>query len=350
MSDLVRETIVVILVLIVVCKGSQRNALSPYSKSGNVFTDENTRIAMREDASNPLFAKGHFRKNPKKNTYIKMSKLKGFYFCQIMSLVQSMVIFMNLLNGFYIRYINVNGILGVNEEARMRIYIIGAVWVCINICVNLAFLAYYTRILDKTRKKNLRKLCRKDMIIAGEKQDNGYEMLDYPGEVSYREWIYKVENCFRNQFRGSSWECWGNAGESKENIHMLIEEDREQTKTRIFVRMQVDILNDSYIEQMNKFLYKKIRSALSKGELPLESPCLTCMICVRKRSEIFENIFCSPVETGREDVFPIGIVLEEHKIYVPKMKNDVQDMRYQEMKAGFLEILKFASISIDIDK
>ena len=59
------------------------------------------------------------------------------------------------------------------------------------------------------------------MIIAGEKQDNGYEMLDYPGEVSYREWIYKVENCFRNQFRGSSWECWGNAGESKENIHML---------------------------------------------------------------------------------------------------------------------------------
>ena len=131
---------------------------------------------------------------------------------------------------------------------------------------------------------------------------------------------------------------------------MLIEEDREQTKTRIFVRMQVDILNDSYIEQMNKFLYKKIRSALSKGELPLESPCLTCMICVRKRSEIFENIFCSPVETGREDVFPIGIVLEEHKIYVPKMKNDVQDMRYQEMKAGFLEILKFASISIDIDK
>lgn len=101
---------------------------------------------------------------------------------------------------------------------------------------------------------------------------------------------------------------------------------------------------------MNKFLYKKIRSALSKGELPLESPCLTCMICVRKRSEIFENIFCSPVETGREDVFPIGIVLEEHKIYVPKMKNDVQDMRYQEMKAGFLEILKFASISIDIDK
>ena len=104
MSDLVRETIVVILVIIVICKGSQRNALSPYSKSGNVFTDENTRIAMRED-----------------------------------------------------------------------------------ICVNLAFLAYYTRILDKTRKKNLRKLCRKDMIIAGEKQDNGYEMLDYLGEVSYRE-------------------------------------------------------------------------------------------------------------------------------------------------------------------
>lgn len=343
MSDLLTETIVVILAIIVIRKGSQRNTLSPYSKAGNVFTDENTRIAMREDASNPLFAKGHFRKNHKKNTYLKMSKLKGFYFCQIVSILQSMVIFLNLLNGFYIRYININGILGVNEEIRIRIYIIGAAWVCINICVNLAFLAYYTRIINKTRKKNLQKLCRKNMITAGKKQDDGYEMLDYCGELSYREWICKVENCFRNQFRGSSWEYWGNAGESKENIHMLIEEDREQTKTRIFVRMQVDILSDSHIEQLNKFLYKKIRSGLRKGELPLESPCLTCMICVRKRSEIFENIFCTPVEADQDDILPIGIVLEEYKIYVPKMKNNVQDMQYQEMKAVFLEILKLAS-------
>lgn len=347
MSDLVRETIVVILVIIVICKGSQRNTLRPYSKGENVFTDKNTWIAMREDASNPLFAKGHFRKNPKKNTYIKMSNLKGFYFCQIMSILQSMVIFLNLLNGFYIRYINVNGILGVNEEARMQIYIISAVWVCINICVNLAFLAYYTRIIDKTRKKNLQKLCRKDMITAGKKQDDGYEMLDYPGELLYREWICKVESCFRNQFRGSSWEYWESINEAKENVHMLIEEDREQEKTRIFVQMQVDILSDLHIEQLNKFLYKKIRSGLRKGELPLESPCLICMICVRKRSEIFEKIFCSPVKADQDDMLPIGIVLEEHKIYVPKMKNNVQDMRYQEMKAGFLEILKFASTDID---
>lgn len=344
---MLKETIVVILAIIVICKGSQRNALGPYSKAGIVFTDKNTWIAMREDASNPLFAKGHFRKRYKKNTYIKMSKLKGFYFCQIMSILQSMVIFLNLLNGFYIRYINVNGILGVNEEDRMRIYAISAVWICINICVNLAFLSYYTRIIDKTRKKNLQKLCRKDMITAGKKQDDGCEILDYPGELSYREWICEVENCFRNQFRGSCWEYWESTNETKENIHMLIEEDREQAKTRIFVQMQVDILNDSHIEQLNKFLYKKIQSGLRKRELPLESPCLICMICVRKWSEIFENIFCSPVEAGQDDILPIGIVLEEHKIYVPKMKNDVQDMQYQEMKVGFLEILKFASTDID---
>ena len=59
---MLKETIVVILAIIVICKGSQRNALGPYSKAGIVFTDKNTWIAMREDVSNPLFAKGHFRK------------------------------------------------------------------------------------------------------------------------------------------------------------------------------------------------------------------------------------------------------------------------------------------------
>lgn len=37
---------------------------------------------------------------------------------------------------------------------------------------------------------------------------------------------------------------------------MLIEEDREQEKIRIFVQMYVDILSNTYIEQLNKFLYK----------------------------------------------------------------------------------------------
>lgn len=111
--------------------------LRPYSKGGNIFSDENTRIAMRENASNPLFVKGHFRKNYKRNIYIKMSNLKGFYFCQIVSIIQISVICLNLLNGFYIRYIDMNGIFGMNEDARLRIYIAITVWICVNSCVNL---------------------------------------------------------------------------------------------------------------------------------------------------------------------------------------------------------------------
>ena len=37
----------------------------------------------------------------------------------------------------------------------------------------------------------------------------------------------------------------------------------------------------------------------------------------------------------------IGVVLDEYMIYMPKMKNNVQDMQYQEMKTEFMEILKF---------
>ena len=267
MLELIKEIIVVILAIDIICKGCQRHMLRPYSKGGNIFSDENTRIAMRENASNPLFVKGHFRKNYKRNIYRKMSNLKGFYFCQIVSIIQISVICLNLLNGFYIRYIDMNGIFGMNEDARLRIYIAITVWICVNSCVNLVFLTYYTRVINNTRSEKLKKICRKKIIIPGEKQEDGYEILVYPRELSYREWIYRVEKSFRNQFRGGSWEYRESVGELKENVHMLIEEDREQEKIRIFVQMYVDILSNTYIEQLNKFLYKKIRSGLRKGDL-----------------------------------------------------------------------------------
>ena len=163
----------------------------------------------------------------------------------------------------------------------------------------------------------------------------------YPRELSYREWIYRVEKSFRNQFRGSSWEYRESVGELKENVHILIEEDREQEKIRIFVQMYVDILSNTYIEKLNKFLYKKIRSGLRKGDLPLGNPYLMYVICVQKKSETFENIFCKSIKAGQEDCFLIGVVLDEYMIYMPKMKNNVQDMQYQEMKTEFMEILKF---------
>lgn len=341
MLELIKEIIVVILAIDIICKGCQRHMLRPYSKGGNIFSDENTRIAMRENASNPLFVKGHFRKNYKRNIYRKMSNLKGFYFCQIVSIIQISVICLNLLNGFYIRYIDMNGIFGMNEDARLRIYIAITVWICINSCVNLVFLTYYTRVINNTRSEKLKKICRKKIIIPGEKQEDGYEILVYPRELSYREWIYRVEKSFRNQFRGSSWEYRESVGELKENVHMLIEEDREQEKIRIFVQMYVDILSNTYIEQLNKFLYKKIRSGLRKGDLPLGNPYLMYVICVQKKSETFENIFCKSIKAGQEDCFLIGVVLDEYMIYMPKMKNNVQDMQYQEMKTEFMEILKF---------
>ena len=61
MLELIKEIIVVILAIDIICKGCQRHMLRPYSKGGNIFSDENTRIAMRENASNPLFVKGHFQ-------------------------------------------------------------------------------------------------------------------------------------------------------------------------------------------------------------------------------------------------------------------------------------------------
>lgn len=80
---------------------------------------------------------------------------------------------------------------------------------------------------------------------------------------------------------------------------------------------------------------------MRKGDLPLGNPYLMYVICVQKKSETFENIFCKSIKAGQEDCFLIGVVLDEYMIYMPKMKNNVQDMQYQEMKTEFMEILKF---------
>lgn len=45
-------------------------------------------VALREDSSNPLYVKGCFRKNYKRNPNSKMAKLKGYYFCQIITMIQ----------------------------------------------------------------------------------------------------------------------------------------------------------------------------------------------------------------------------------------------------------------------
>ena len=340
MLNLRIETIIVILIIYAIRKGNRRNELRPYSRDfGLRYVDENMRIAMREDASNPLFTKGHFRKNYKRSIYRKMSNLKGFYFCQFISIIQSVVLLLNLLDGFYIRYINMGGILGVNEQDRWQIYIIVAIWICVNMCLNLSFGIYYISIINNTRKKNFEKLCRKGIISIGKKQEDGYELNSYPEEIHYEDWIYEVENCFSNQFRGSGW-CYVESIDGlKENVHMLIEEDKEQERTRILVQMQVDILKEADVKQLNELLHKKIWNALKKNELPLERPCLTYIICVKQRSEIFENIFCRSIETGEEDCLPVGIVLDEHKIYIPKLAENLSDTMYQEMKTTIMEIV-----------
>lgn len=54
-------------------------------------------IALREDSSNPLYVKGYFRKNFKGNPTSKMARLKGYYFCQIVAIIQMLVIIIRIV-------------------------------------------------------------------------------------------------------------------------------------------------------------------------------------------------------------------------------------------------------------
>lgn len=342
------ETIVILLGIYMIRRGYQRNSLGVYSTEfGSVRSDTDVRIAMRDDETNPLFVKGYFRKNYKKNIYRKMSGLKGIYFCQIMSILQMAVLFFNLINGYYIHYMDIDGIFGVNEKIRRWIYAVSLAWICGNMCLNLLLCIYYTHVIDKKRKESFKKICRKDIIIKRKKEPDGCEVISYYNELDYKDWIYEINNCFENRFRGNAWSYMANIGGFTENTYMLIEEDKEQKRTRILVQMYVKILEREHIDRLNEFLYKKIRKGLQKNNLPAQSPSLIYIIYAQHCSDIFTDIFCSKINKGQEDCLPVGIVLDEHRIYIPKLECTVPDRKYKEMRGILEEILKLVQMNED---
>lgn len=293
-------------------------------------------VALREDSSNPLYVKGCFRKNYKRNPNSKMAKLKGYYFCQIITMIQMPVM---IIRSIYIT------VTFTRLENVGRYYFV--IWpdlmifssLVINRVLWLAFNIYYNGIINAERKKNQGAFFKEKAMCRKCLRNNNYETFFYKRFSEYSKMFNETETAFQEKFHGMEYLLLGTGGNMEDNIKLDAAEDRENNNLQILVQMYQRRLKKEHIEMMNHFVRKEVCYA-SKRTLPLGFPYVTYFIYVEEKSQVFEEIFCGEIRQ-RNSFFalPVGVVLKEEKMYIPGMQKGFGYEEYDRMKKNIFEIL-----------
>lgn len=293
-------------------------------------------VALREDSSNPLYVKGCFRKNYKRNPNSKMAKLKGYYFCQIITMIQMPVM---IIRSIYII------VTFTRLENVGRYYFV--IWpdlmifssLVINRVLWLAFNIYYNGIINAERKKNQGAFFKEKAMCRKCLRNNNYETFFYKRFSEYSKMFNETETAFQEKFHGTEYLLLGTDGNMGDNIKLNAAEDRENNNLQILVQMYQRRLKKEHIEMMNQFVRKEVCYA-SKRTLPLGFPYVTYFIYVEEKSQVFEEIFCGEIRQ-RNSFFalPVGVVLKEEKMYIPGMQKGFGYEEYDRMKENIFEIL-----------
>lgn len=293
-------------------------------------------VALREDSSNPLYVKGCFRKNYKRNPNSKMAKLKGYYFCQIITMIQMPVM---IIRSIYII------VTFTRLENVGRYYFV--IWpdlmifssLVINRVLWLAFNIYYNGIINAERKKNQGAFFKEKAMCRKCLRNNNYETFFYKRFSEYSKMFNETETAFQEKFHGMEYLLLGTGGNMEDNIKLDAAEDRENNNLQILVQMYQRRLKKEHIEMMNYFVRKEVCYA-SKRTLSLGFPYVTYFIYVEEKSQVFEEIFCGEIRQ-RNSFFalPVGVVLKEEKMYIPGMQKGFGYEEYDRMKKNIFEIL-----------
>lgn len=293
-------------------------------------------VALREDSSNPLYVKGCFRKNYKRNPNSKMAKLKGYYFCQIIAMIQMPVM---IIRSIYI-------IVAFTRLENVGRYY-SVVWpdliifssLAISRVLWLAFYIYYNGIINAERKKNQGAFFKEKAMCRKCLRNNNYETFFYKRFSEYSKMFNETETAFQEKFHGTEYLLLGTGGNMEDNIKLDAAEDRENNNLQILVQMYQRRLKKEHIEMMNQFVRKEVCHA-SKRTLPLGFPYVTYFIYVEEKSHVFEEIFCGEIRQ-RNSFFalPVGVVLKEEKMYIPGMQKGFGYEEYDRMKENIFEIL-----------
>lgn len=293
-------------------------------------------VALREDSSNPLYVKGCFRKNYKRNPNSKMAKLKGYYFCQIIAMIQMPVM---IIRSIYIIVI----LTKLENVGRYYSVIWPDLMIFSSLVISrilwLAFYIYYNGIINAERKKNQGAFFKEKAMCRKCLRNDNYGIFFYKRFSEYFKIFGETEVAFQERFHGTEYLLLGTGGNMGNNIKLDAAEDRENNNVQILVQMYQHRLKKEHIEMMNQLVRKKVHYA-SKRTLPLGFPCVTYFIYVEEKSQVFEEIFCGEIHQRNSFfVLPVGVVLKEEKMYIPGMQKGFGYKEYERMKENIFEIL-----------
>ena len=174
-------------------------------------------VALREDSSNPLYVKGCFRKNYKRNPNSKMAKLKGYYFCQIIAMIQMPVM---IIRSIYII------VIFTKLENVGRYY--SVIWpdlmifssLVISRILWLAFYIYYNGIINAERKKNQGAFFKEKAMCRKCLRNDNYGIFFYKRFSEYFKIFGETEVAFQERFHGTEYLLLGTGGNMGNNIKL----------------------------------------------------------------------------------------------------------------------------------
>ena len=301
---------------------------------------EEYKRALRDDSSNPLYVKGYFRKNYKKNPKSKMAKLKGHYFCQMVAIIQIVVMVARIIYIiiFWEKYLQ-------PQPVPIWPDLVIMIWLLLNTFLYMGFTDYYMFVFRQEKMKeainDVTEQRNPDICINVFPNDN-YEVFFYRNSLENILRMHKIREGFANYYleRKETFFVKKIRG-CKGKLMFTAYEDTENIKTHMLIQYYCSSLERKDIDELNQVIQEELSSIMKFKQISSETVCITYIIFVEDISNAFIDLFCGEIEQ-KEDCFrlPVGIVLTSGELYVSGMKNVYGYEEYQMMKNTILDVLK----------
>lgn len=306
----------------------------------------NSRIGMRADKSNPLFLRGFVRGN-RRIGIIAASALKGFYCLQVQAVIKIAVllVLMCVIGLFRICRGEAALTSAVFSDALLICHGMIAIWMFAG-ALSIGWLRwYYNHIINKSRAKIYEPMLWEDLFCINEEKQAEFECLTRKNadEKLLFSVCIEYEHYYRDPRHKSK-----HLDQADSSLFISVCEDRKQYKTRILVQLQTPVFEERHLDIVNDFLREFLERGMQEQELPVMPVCITCVIYVEQISEALKNLVGKvSYENKPACILPVGVVLGEKRIYMPKPGKKNKD--YIDMEEDIREILQEATLDVEDD-
>ena len=266
-------------------------------------------IALRRNASNPLYKYGYLMEKPK--GILKLSKFRGIRFTQIIAAIQICFLSGRILFflGNWISYIDIYPNIVLKLDPVLF-------WWVVSNCVLCAIIkTFYNNFLHKKRKKIFQSLSKKNILSNRNVENNKPQIYSYLKELEPQDFLNETAFNFNRKYRGT-WKKLESYGGIKKNLIVCLAEDEYNCKTWILVQMYSEQFCLKQIDVFNEFVKEFIKNGIKEHSLPLVQPCFICVIYAEQMLGTLMSAVQDNSTYGTYKKLVAGVALNEKKIYI----------------------------------